>query len=176
MRKALVAAVVAVLGIVTLSAASPATDPVEKSHPRARVLAFDVQFTGFFLLDFSADGVREVTSITDPQLSPSRGDQIVFEDVLLRDGVQVGAGGGACTVTAVVPADPPIALSCQVSYQLADGQVVAQGRASNAPVKTLAVVGGTGRYVGASGELVLTELGNAENTGTLRITLERLPR
>ena len=53
------------------------------------------------------------------------------------------------------------------------GQIVAQGRASNAPVKTLAVVGGTGAYVGAHGELVLTELGNAENTGTLRITLER---
>lgn len=173
MRKPIVAAVVAALGILTLSAASPAGDAVDRSHGRSRVLAFDVQFSGFFLLDFGPDGVREVTSITDPQLSPSLGDQIVFEDTLLRDGVQVGAGGGACTVTAVVPADPPIALSCQVSYQLAGGQIVAQGRASNAAVKTLAVVGGTGAYVGAHGELVITELGNAENTGTLRITLER---
>ena len=76
-------------------------------------------------------------------------------------------------MTSVVPADPPINLSCQVSYQLRDGQVVAQGRASNAPVKTLAIVGGTGRYVGASGELELTELGNAENTGTLVLRLDR---
>jgi hypothetical protein len=97
----------------------------------------------------------------------------VFEDALLRNGTAVGAGGGTCTVTSVVPTDPPINLSCQVSYQLPDGQVVAQGRASNAPVKTLAIVGGTGRYVGAGGELELTELGNAENTGTLVLRLDR---
>jgi hypothetical protein len=76
-------------------------------------------------------------------------------------------------VTAVVPSDPPIRLACQVTYELPDGQIAAQGRATNAPVKTLAVVGGTGRYSGASGELVLTELGNAQNTGTLAITLDR---
>ena len=40
-------------------------------------------------------------------------------------------------------------------------------------MKTLAIVGGTGRYVGASGELELTELGNAENTGTLVLRLDR---
>lgn len=168
------AAVAAGLGVLTLTGASTsAGDAVDRGRGHDRTLSFDVQFTDFFLLDFGPDGVREVTSITDPQLSPSRGDQIVFEDTLLRRGTSAGAGGGTCTVTAVVPADPPIALACQVSYELPDGQITAQGRASNAPVKTLAVTGGTGRYVGASGELVLTELGNAENTGTLVITLKR---
>lgn len=170
MRKALVAAALAGLGVLSLTGAS---DAVDRSHGRSRALTFDVQFSGFFLLDFGQQGVREVTSITDPSLSPSRGDQIVFEDTLLRAGTEVGAGGGTCTVTNVVPADPPILLSCQVTYQLPDGQIAAQGRATNAPVKTLAVVGGTGRYSGASGELVLTELGNAENTGTLAIRLDR---
>jgi hypothetical protein len=173
MRKPVVAAVAAVLGAVTLTGASVGGDAVDRGRSRDRVLSFDVQFSGFFLLDFGPDGVREVTSITDPELSPSRGDQIVFEDTLLRGGTPVGAGGGTCTVTAVTPTDPPLALACQVSYQLPDGQITAQGRASNAPVKTLAVVGGTGRYVGASGEFVLTELGNEENTGTLVITLAR---
>ncbi|GEA89714.1 allene oxide cyclase barrel-like domain-containing protein [Cellulomonas cellasea] len=173
MRKPLAAAVAAVLGAVALTGASVGGDSVDRGRGHDRTLTFDVQFSGFFLLDFGPDGVREVTSITDPDLSPSRGDQIVFEDALLRGGREVGAGGGTCTVTAVVPADPPLALACQVSYQLPDGQITAQGRASNAPVKTLAVVGGTGRYVGASGELVLTELGNEENTGRLVITLTR---
>lgn len=173
MRKPLAAAVAAALGAVVLTGASAGADTVDRGRNHDRTLAFDVQFSGFFLLDFGPDGVREVTSITDPELSPSRGDQIVFEDTLLRRGTEVGAGGGTCTVTAVVAADPPLALACQVSYQLPDGQITAQGRASNAPVKTLAVTGGTGRYVGASGELVLTELGTAEDTGRLVITLGR---
>ncbi|MFS0699895.1 hypothetical protein AB6N24_07965 [Cellulomonas sp. 179-A 4D5 NHS] len=173
MRKPLAAAITATLAAVTLTGAALGGDTLDRAHGRDRTLTLDVQFSGFFLLDFGPDGVREVTSITDPGLSPSRGDQIVFEDTLLRGGREVGAGGGTCTVTAVVPADPPLALACQVSYQLPDGQITAQGRASNAPVKTLAVTGGTGRYIGASGELVLTELGNAENTGRLVITLAR---
>lgn len=173
MRTALTTAVVAGLGVLVLTAGSAGPAPADRSRGHDRVITFDVQFSGFFLLDFSATGVREVTAIDDPALNPSRGDQIVFEDTLLQNGKTVGAGGGTCTVTSVVPADPPINLSCQVSYQLRDGQVVAQGRASNAPVKTLAIVGGTGRYVGASGELELTELGNAENTGTLVLRLDR---
>ncbi|MGW6131984.1 allene oxide cyclase barrel-like domain-containing protein [Cellulomonas sp. NPDC055163] len=173
MRKPLAAAVATALGALVLTGASLGGDTIDRGRDRDRALTFDVQFSGFFLLDFGPDGVREVTSITDPDLSPSRGDQIVFEDTLLRGGREVGAGGGTCTVTAIVPADPPLALACQVTYELPDGQISAQGRASNAPVKTLAVVGGTGRYVGASGELVLTELGNAENTGRLVITLAR---
>jgi hypothetical protein len=171
MRRSLVAAAVAGLAVVALTSSGAAAG--SPSGPdRGRTLTFDVQFSGFFLLDFGPTGVHEVTDITDPTLSPSRGDQIVFEDTLLRRGTQVGSGGGSCTVTAVVPADPPIALACQVTYQLADGQVAAQGRASNAPVKTLAVVGGTGRYSGASGELTITENGDAANTGSLVIRLD----
>jgi hypothetical protein len=170
MHKSLTAAVVAGLGVLTLTGASLAGDSVDRSHGRSHSQTFDVQFSDFFLLDFGPTGVREVTSFQDPELSPSRGDQIVFEDTLLRGGTQVGAGGGTCTVTTVVPSDPPILLSCQVTYQLPDGQVAAQGRASNAPVKTLAIVGGTGRYVGAAGELTLTE--NGDGTGSLVLDLD----
>lgn len=173
MHKPLAVAAAAALGVVALTGATLGGDTVDRGHGRDRVLTFDVQFSGFFLLDFGPDGVREVTSVADPELSPSRGDQIVFEDALLRGGSQVGAGGGTCTVTAVSQSDPPLALACQVSYQLPDGQITAQGRASNAPVKTLAITGGTGRYVGASGELELTELGDEANTGRLVITLAR---
>jgi len=172
MRKPLVAVVIAALAVLTLTGAARGTDSGDRSHGRGQTLAFDVQFSGFFLLDFGPDGVREVTDLS--QASPSRGDQIVFQDTLLRRGTQVGEGGGTCTVTAVVaPADPPILLSCQVTYQLPGGQIAAQGRASNDAVKTLAVVGGTGRYTGAGGTLVLTEFGNEENTGSVVITLDR---
>ncbi|MEZ0446910.1 allene oxide cyclase barrel-like domain-containing protein [Cellulomonas sp. ICMP 17802] len=171
MHRSLTAAVVAGLGVLTLTGASLAGDSANRQPAPGRTLTFDVRFSDFFLLDFGPTGVREVTSFQDPELSPSRGDQIVFEDTLLRHGTEVGAGGGTCTVTTVVAADPPILLSCQVTYQLPDGQVAAQGRASNAPVKTLAIVGGTGRYVGAGGELTLTE--NGDGTGTLVLALDR---
>jgi len=170
MHRSLTAAVVAGLGVLTLTGASLAGDSVDRSSGRARTLTYDVQFSDFFLLDFGPDGVREVTSFQDPELSPSRGDQIVFEDTLLRRGARVGVGGGTCTVTTFVP-DEPIPLSCQVTYQLADGQVAAQGRASSDPVKILAIVGGTGRYTGAAGELTLTE--NGDGTGSLVLAFDR---
>ncbi len=169
MRRSLTAAVVAGLGIAALTGSSSAVSASDDSSARGRVARFDVEFTsGFFLLDFGPTGVREVTSLQDPAISPSRGDQIVFEDTLVRDGEAVAAGGGSCTVTAVVPADPPITLNCVATYDLPGGQVAVHGRATNAPVKKLAIVGGTGRYVGASGDFTLTEFEDGTGTAVFR--------
>ena len=171
MRRSLTAAVVAGIGIVALSGSSGAVGAGhdDDASSRGRVVRFDVAFTsGFFMLDFGPTGVREVSSFQDPVISPSRGDQIVFEDTLLRDGEEVAAGGGSCTVTALVPADPPIRLHCTATYELPGGQVAVQGRATNAPTKKLAIVGGTGRYVGAGGEFTLTELGDGTGTAVFR--------
>jgi hypothetical protein len=176
MRRTLVTALVAGLGVLTLTGGSVAaasdsdSDSTARSSHGTRTLEFDVRFTDFFILDFGPTGVREVTNLQE--VSPSRGDEIVFEDVLLTDGTEVGHGGGSCVVTAVdLTADPPLALECDATYELAHGQIAVQGRASNAPVKELAVVGGTGRYVGASGEFTLTE--NGDGTGSLVIRLSR---
>jgi hypothetical protein len=90
--------------------------------------------------------------------------------VLDDDGDVVGGGGGSCVVTAEVTV-PPFVLACDATYELRGGQIAAQGRATSDPVKTLAIVGGTGRYVGASGELELTE--NGDGTGSLVLRLAR---
>ncbi|MET0418310.1 MAG: hypothetical protein ABW022_20040 [Actinoplanes sp.] len=84
----------------------------------------------------------------------------------------MGHDDGTCTVTEFVPSDAdPIKLNCQVTFELPDGQIATQGAPTNNPVKKLAVTGGTGRYVGAAGEAVLTEFG--DETGTAVISLRR---
>ena len=134
-------------------------------------ITLDVHFSGFFLLDFSANGVRQVTSFQDP-FDPSKGDQIMFRDELLRNGQVIGHDGGTCVVTEFAAAEAdPIKLACQVTFELPDGQIATQGIATNNPVKPLAVTGGTGRYVGASGDTVLTEFG--DGTGSVVFHLAR---
>jgi hypothetical protein len=49
--------------------------------------------------------------------------------------------------------------------ELPQGQMTAQGATSNGLEKHLAIIGGIRRYLGAAGELVLTEFGNG--TGSL---------
>ncbi len=173
MRRSITAALVAGLGVVTLTGASVATaDDAAQDRDRrsGRTLEFDVRFSDFFLLDFGPDGVRQVTSFQDPLLSPSKGDQTVFEDVLLKDGEEAGAGSGSCVVTELRQADPPLVLQCDITYELERGQIAVQGRTTNDPVKTLAIVGGTGRYVGASGEVTLTEFGDGTGSVVLRLS------
>jgi hypothetical protein len=145
--------------------------PTPAAAQGGTTLSFDVRFSGFFLLDFSANGVHQVTSIQDP-FDPSRGDQTMFRDQLLRHGKSVGYDGGMCTVTDFVPADAdPIKLACQVTFELPDGQIATQGLTTNNPVKHLAITGGTGRYVGATGDTVLTEFGS--ETGSVVFHLAR---
>jgi hypothetical protein len=184
MRRSLVTALVAGFGVLSLTGGSVAdadaraegtADSTAHSDDdrsrRGRTLEFAVQFSDFFMLDFGPTGVREVRSFQDP-FDPSRGDEIVFEDVLLDDdGDVVGEGGGTCVVTDLRETAPLLRLACDATYELRGGQVVAQGRTTNDAVKTLAIVGGTGRYVGASGELELTE--NGDGTGSLVLRLAR---
>jgi Dirigent-like protein len=171
MRRALTTVLVAGVGVLTLTGATVATAETDGDRSRRgdRTLEFDVRFSDFFLLDFGPTGVREVTSFQDPQLSPSKGDQTVFEDVLLRGGEEVGAASGSCVITELRPTD--FSLQCDITYELESGQIAVQGRTTGAPVKTLSIVGGTGRYVGASGELTLTEFG--DGTGSVVFRLSR---
>jgi hypothetical protein len=166
------ATVTAILSALVLAAVTwLIAAPAPAAAHGGTTISFDVRFSGFFLLDFSANGVRQVTSFQDP-FDPSRGDQTMFRDRLLRHGTVVGHDGGSCTVTEFVPADAdPIKLSCQVTFELPDGQIATQGITTNNPAKHLAVTGGTGRYVGASGETVLTEFG--DETGSVVFHLAR---
>jgi hypothetical protein len=167
------ASLIAALGALTLAAVAWFAGPLAPAPAQAgntsATLSFDVRFSPFFLLDFRPDGVREITSFQDPNLDPSKGDQTIFRDELLRRGRVVGHESGACVATDDPSAAGVLPISCQMTVELPQGQITAQGAASNDPAKHLAITGGTGRYTGAAGELVLTEFGN--DTGSLVVHL-----
>ncbi|GIF23966.1 hypothetical protein BJ973_004580 [Actinoplanes tereljensis] len=171
MTKRLASILVALVALSLVAVAWPVARPTPAAAQGGSAVTLGVHFSGFFLLDFSATGVRQVTSFQDP-FDPSRGDQTVFRDELLRNGQVVGHDDGSCTVTDIVPTDPdPLKLACQVTFSLPEGQITTQGAATNNPVKRLAITGGTGRYTGAYGEAVLTESG--DETGSLLLNLTR---
>jgi hypothetical protein len=99
---------------------------------------------------------------------PGVGDLLVFQDRVLSRGRQVGVQGGSCTITALLP--DGFQTFCTGTVLFADGQVAFQGLVTDKPEKRMAVVGGTGRYRDAGGELTVVELGENE-AGTLTIRL-----
>jgi Allene oxide cyclase barrel like domain len=133
----------------------------------ASTLKLDVDFSPFFLLDFNRNGVRVVHDVR--KAAPSKGDQTIFHDKLLRDGRAVGHEDGACTVTRITPTADPIKLNCVGSVVLPRGQITFQGFATAAPAKHLVVTGGTGRFARSAGRVTLTEFG--DGTGSLVVHL-----
>jgi hypothetical protein len=151
-------------------AAQSANGATDQTAGRGSTLKFDVQFSDFFVIDFSADGVRSVDDINKSE--PSKGDVSVFQDQILKAGKVVGKDGGTCTVTKIdFEAAPPLVIACQVTFDLPGGSVATQGLATDAPEKHLVITGGTGRFVGATGEAVLTEA--EHNTGTVVFSFGR---
>src|SRR4051794_1660797 len=128
------------------------------SHPshHGTVLRFGVIFSDHYVVDV-------------PPANPNAvglGDYALFSDKLLdRKGHKVGTEGGSGLVTDIATGQ----IFFNLAIQLPHGQITASGLSSAAPSKELAVTGGTGRYVGASGRLNLVENGNG--TGSLVITL-----
>src|SRR4051794_27624142 len=99
---------------------------------------------------------------------PSVGDELVVHDALVnRRAETVGSDAGVCTFTSVAP---PVA-SCVLTFVLGDGQIATQFRNTPPPRKLVAIVGGTGAYRGATGELLLVE--NPDQTGTATFHLDR---
>jgi hypothetical protein len=158
---AAVGAVAATAVATSLTAtAAPAPAPAAANPRSDIVLRYDVRFRPLMdnFVDLAAPGF-------------SIGDQLVFQDrVLDRSGGQVGVQGGTCSITAVLP--DGFQVHCVGTVSLPDGQIAFQGLVTNAPEKRMAVVGGTGRYRTAAGELTVLELGENE-AGTLTIRLAR---
>jgi hypothetical protein len=162
MRRTVIAVLVALTtfgGAAALWTGVAAAQSPTTTDQHGRTLTFDVKFSPFFLVDFSATGVRTVTDIR--QSDPSKGDVTVFQDQLLRGGHVVGRDAGSCTATSVdLAAEPPIQLACNVTFIVPGGTITTQGIASNAPVKPLVITGGTGAYLRAAGEATVTEHGD----------------
>jgi hypothetical protein len=143
--------------------------PCRRPPPEGLDRVLRCPFSPFFLIDFSATGVRAVTDIR--QSDPSKGDVSVFQDQLLRSGKVVGRQGGTCTIISLDPtAEPALQLNCNVTYEVPGGTITSQGLATDAPEKHLVITGGTGAYLGAKGEVILTEAEHDSGTVVFHLT------
>jgi hypothetical protein len=158
---------VALVTSTSSAGAAPSAAPIAAlavSHPshHATVLRFGVKFSDHYVVDV-------------PPLGKNKddfgiGDYALFSDKLLdRKGHVVGTEAGSGLITKVTTTEAQIFFT--LGIQLPHGQITASGISSPAPTKELAITGGTGRYVGASGRLNLVEKG--DGTGTLVLTLVR---
>jgi len=139
----------ATLAISGASSAAFADSQVGQSgHPGARVL--NVTLT---------NSVGTEVDLKEP--GPSAGDRFSVYGDLVRHGSKAGTGGYECVTVMYKagsdPAGPPAAESdlCSGTLALKEGQISIQGlvdRTGPIPV-TIAVVGGTGAYRTAHGEL-----------------------
>jgi hypothetical protein len=143
-----------------VAAAAADPSPHRSSEPsRPQVLHFGVRF--------SPQNVIDVPPLQQHRGDFRAGDYTVFSDTLTdRRGHVVGTEGGTGVITKVD------ATGAQIDYVLTisipGGQVAAQGLGSPDPHKHLGIVGGTGRFAGAAGEIDVIE--NGDETGSLTIT------
>jgi hypothetical protein len=150
------ALVLALAGVVAISAASQAAEPSTK----AKTLTFHVVFSPF--TPIAANNER------DPNSPFALGDEIVFHDQLYANGKRVGDQLGSCVIASLAP---QLLANCSVVIRLPGGNLTGQSIAIQGPEpREIALTGGTGRYRNAGGEGTLVEFGN----GTGRMTLQVL--
>jgi hypothetical protein len=107
----------------------------------------------------------------------SLGDEIVLADDVFtsQGGTKVGADAGECTVVRVADATTATGtLQCPVTLSLQGGQLftvglvqLANGALSGTQV--VAVGGGTGRYIGAEGEMAIKFLSATQTNYTITL-------
>jgi hypothetical protein len=154
---AAVALVLALAGVVAVSAASQAAEP--NTH-RPKTLTFDVVFSPF--TPIAANNVR------DPNSPFALGDEIVFHDQLFTGGKRVGDDLGSCVIAAITTQE--LAANCSLVIRLPDGNLTGQFIAVQGPApREIALTGGTGRYRSAGGEGTLVEFGNGRGRMTLQV-------
>jgi len=159
-----VAASLAVGAAVITSLPTTAQADANSARTHGEVLNFNVVFRPF---------PENYIDLGEP--GPGIGDLIVFQDTLTDlTGHHLGVQGGSCVITAVLPPDD-FQTECLGTASLADGQISYQGLVTNSATKPLAVVGGTGRYRGVTGQATLVELGH-DDAGTLTISIDHLTR
>ena len=156
---ALTLAIVATVGAGTVAAAGPT--PAGSSHGAHAATSihrvhFEVEFSPHHVVD------------TPPRQELQPGDYSIFSDRLLnRSGHVVGTQAGSGLVTKVRATGAQVYFS--LAIKLSHGQIAAQGLSTTAPTKKLAIAGGTGRYTGAAGHILLVERG--DGTGALTVVL-----
>jgi hypothetical protein len=113
---------------------------------------------------YEAPGQRVFVDNAPKGRSPSVGDVFIYTNpVFTRHGGRVGSDYRVCTVVG------SLVMSCTGTLQLPNGQLMLQSLGAAQAGTSEAVVGGTGAFVGARGQLT------AHTTGkhtTIDITLE----
>ena len=92
------------------------------------------------------------TVIDNGTSGDSIGDVIAFGNPIYNasNTVRIGRNQGSCVRT-----NPGSSYECQWTLVLSKGTVVVQGPFNDSSDSTMAITGGTGRYDGASGQMVL---------------------
>jgi Dirigent-like protein len=151
------ALVLALAGVVVISAASQAAEP---GPHKAKTLTFDVVFSPFSPI--AANNER------DPNSPFALGDELVFHDQLFTGGKRVGDDVGSCVIASITSQE--LAANCGLVIRLPDGNLTGQFIAIQGPApREIAVTGGTGRYRSAGGEGTLVEFGNGKGRLTLQV-------
>jgi hypothetical protein len=87
---------------------------------------------------------------------PSIGDRITFSNPIFdTDNNRIGRDVAECVIARIDPTEPPARqqiVQCNISVQLADGQITVQGMAQGTD-NYFAITGGTGAYRQAQGEV-----------------------
>jgi hypothetical protein len=152
-----VALVLALVGVVAVSAVSQAAEP---SAHKATTLTFDVVFSPF--TPIAANNQR------DPNSPFALGDEIVFHDQLFTDGKRVGDDLGSCVIVSITSQE--LAANCSLVIRLPGGNLTGQFVAVQGPApREIALTGGTGRYRTTGGEGTLVEFGNGRGRMTLHV-------
>jgi hypothetical protein len=163
LTSAAAALVLALAGVVAISAASQAAEPT--TH-KAKTLTFEVVFSPF--TPIAANNQR------DPNSAFALGDEIVFHDQLFADGKRVGDDLGSCVIVSITTRE--LAANCSLVIRLPGGNLTGQFVAVQGPApREIALTGGTGSYRTAGGEGTLVEFGNGRGRMTLHV-LSLVPR
>lgn len=117
------------------------------------------------------------TTIADARTSPAEvvdlgepgdsvGDLLTFDQPLLNeDGEPIGTNSGVCVRTRIGHS-----YQCQWTLSLADGTIQVAGREFDDGASTIPIVGGTGDYAGATGQMRTVNNGDGTFTQTLYLT------
>jgi hypothetical protein len=154
---AVVAAVVAVVGVSLASAQSKGTS---SKGQVIKLFALTVQTTD---IDLGPTGF-------------SLGDQNVFSDDLSpqKGSATTGFDGGVCTIVRIDEKANSATAQCVVTLSLADGQIAVQGLATFAEegqptTLVLPITGGSGSFSGASGEVTVELISDTEANLTVEL-------
>ena len=154
----LYAAVLAIVGLGML-ASGPVATADGHGKKTLRIVATEIQSE---FLDLGTSG-------------PSLGDELVFSETLSIRGHEVGTSGVVCTVTQVSPPYDVTMFHCVGTLSLRRGQITLQGlievQGEDDPGPfTVAITGGTGRYVGAGGKAVIRDVSPTRSVYKLHFT------